>query len=131
MKTGRPFFGLKSMEQQQRLRLQKHHLKSEVTPLQTLSRLFHLVQYVKCWQFFVELNSKRLYQSSGERKESCCLVFTPPQNVKLGIRELKNQTFLIHERHGGPRRTESETRFACQMQIIKQNNVKPSRTPTE
>ena len=78
---------------------------------------------------FCELNSKRLYQSSGEKKESCCLVFTPPQNVKLGIRELKHQTFLIHERHGGPRRTESETRFACQMQIIKQNNVKPSRTP--
>ena len=33
---------------------------------------------------FCELNSKRLYQSSGEKKESCCLVFTPPQNVKLG-----------------------------------------------
>ena len=28
--------------------------------LQTLSRLFHLVQFVKCWQFFLELNSKRL-----------------------------------------------------------------------
>ena len=46
--------------------------------------------------------------------------------------ELKHLTFLIHhERHGWPRRTGSGTRFACQMQISKQNNVKPSRTPTE
>ena len=48
-------------------------------PLQTLSRLFHLIHFVKCWQFFLEflgLNSKRLYQSSGKEKESRCLVFT-------------------------------------------------------
>ena len=48
------------------------------------------------------------------------------------LRELKHQTFLIHEWHGWPFRTGSGTRFACQMQIIKQNNVKPSsRTPTD
>ena len=35
-----------------------------------------LVQFVKCWQIFLELNSKRLYQSSGKEKESRCLVFT-------------------------------------------------------
>ena len=46
-------------------------------------------------------------------------------------RGLKHQTFLIHERHVWPRKTGSGTRFACQMQIVKQNNVKPSRTPTE
>ena len=34
-------------EQQQRRRLRKRHLKSEFTLLQTLSRLFHLVQFVK------------------------------------------------------------------------------------
>ena len=28
--------------------LQKRHLKSEFAPLQTLSRLFHLVYFVKC-----------------------------------------------------------------------------------
>ena len=38
--------------------------------------IFHLVQFVKCWQIFPELNSKRLYQSSGKEKESRCLVFT-------------------------------------------------------
>ena len=47
-------------KQHRRRRLRKRHLKSEVALLQTLSRLFHLVQFVKCWQFFLELNSKRL-----------------------------------------------------------------------
>ena len=46
-------------------------------------------------------------------------------------RELNHQTFLIHELHGWRRRTGSGTRFTRQMQIIKQTNVKPSRTPTE
>jgi len=32
--------------------------------------------FVTCWQIFVELNSKELYQSSGKEKESRCLVFT-------------------------------------------------------
>ena len=36
--------------------------------VQTLSRLFHLVQFVKCWKILQELNSKRLYQSSGKEK---------------------------------------------------------------
>ena len=51
-------------------------IKSEFALLQTLSRLFQLVQFVKCWQIFLDLNSKRLYQSSGKEKESRCLVFT-------------------------------------------------------
>ena len=64
-------------EQQQRRRLRKRHLKSEVALPQTLSRLFHLVQFVKCWQFFLELNSKILYQSSGKKRNSlsCVHVF--------------------------------------------------------
>ena len=44
--------------------------------LQSLSGMFHLVHFVKCWQIFLELNSKRLYQSWGKEKESCRLVFT-------------------------------------------------------
>ena len=66
----------KELKQQQRRRLQKCHSKSEVALLQILSRLFNLVQFIKCWQFFVELNSKRLYWSSGKEKESCGLAFT-------------------------------------------------------
>ena len=44
--------------------------------LQTLSRLLHLVQFVKFWQVLLELNFKRLYRSLGKEKESRCLVFT-------------------------------------------------------
>ena len=51
-------------------------LKVKVSLLHTLSRLFHLVQFTKCWEFSLELNSKRLYRSSGKGKESRCLVFT-------------------------------------------------------
>ena len=31
---------------------------------------------VKCWQIFLELNFKRLYQSSGKEREGRCIVFT-------------------------------------------------------
>ena len=34
--------------------------KSKVGLLQTLSGLFQLVQFIKCWHIFLELNSKRL-----------------------------------------------------------------------
>ena len=69
-----PTFGASSAyrEQQQRRRLRKRHL-------------FHLVQFVKCWQFFLELNSKILYQSSGKKKETRCLVFT--SSTKCEIRK--------------------------------------------
>ena len=59
---------IESLSNNEERRLRKRHLKSEVALLQTLSRLFHLVHFVKCWQFFVELNSKRLNRSSGKRK---------------------------------------------------------------
>ena len=55
---------------QRRQRLQRRHLKSKVALLQTLSRLFSLTQFVKSWQFCLELNSKRLYQSSEKEEES-------------------------------------------------------------
>ena len=49
-----------------------------------LSRLFQLVQFVKCWQIFLELNSKRLYQSSGKEEESRCLVFMSSTKHEIG-----------------------------------------------
>ena len=68
---------VRAFKQQQRRRLRKRYLKSDVALLQTLSRLFHLAQFVKSWQFFfLELNSKRLYQSSEKDEESRCLLFT-------------------------------------------------------
>ena len=41
-----------------------------------MSSLFHLPQFIKLWQIFLELNSNRLYKSSGKETETCCLVFT-------------------------------------------------------
>ena len=60
----------------QQLQLRKHPLNIEFAQLQTLLGLFHLVQFDKCWQFFLEVNSKRLDQSSGKEKGSRCLVCT-------------------------------------------------------
>ena len=66
---------IKELKKQRPRRPRKHHLKSEFALLQTLSHLFQLVRFVKCWRIFLELNSKRLYQSSRKEKESR-LVFT-------------------------------------------------------
>ena len=71
---------IRELKQQRRRRLRKRHLKSEFALLQTLSRLLHLVYFVKYWQMFLELNSKGLYQSLGKEKESCCRVF--PSSIK-------------------------------------------------
>ena len=71
--------------QQRRRRLLKRHLKSELVLPQTLQRVFHLIQFVKCWRIFLELNSKRLYQSSEKEKESRYLAFT--SSKKRDIRQ--------------------------------------------
>ena len=75
------------LKQQLRRRLQKRHLNwGKVALLQTWSRLFHLVQFVKFWQFFLELNLKRLYRSSGKGKENRCLAaFLFLSRLKLGM----------------------------------------------
>ena len=76
---------VRELKQQRRRRLQKRHLKSELAPIQTLSRLFHPVYFVKCWQMFLELNSKGLYQSSGKEKKVVVLCPRPRQNMNSGI----------------------------------------------
>ena len=80
------------LKQQRRRRLRKRQLKSEFALLQTLSRLFHFVYFVKCWQMFLELNSKGLrYQSSGkEFKRLPRMQFIAPapnQNPQSASRE--------------------------------------------
>ena len=75
---------IRELKQHRRRRLQKRHLKSVFALLQTLSRLFHLVYFVKCWQMFLELNSKGLYQSSGKEKKVVVLCSRPRQNVNSG-----------------------------------------------
>ena len=62
-------FAKKELKQERRRHLRKRQLKSVFALLHTLSRVFHHVQFVKCWRIFVELNSKGLYQSSEREKE--------------------------------------------------------------
>ena len=73
--------------------------------LQTLSRLFHLVYFVKCWQMVLELNSKRLYQSSGKEKKVVVLYVFPSStkrefrhfHVVVGQRRQRNvQKSVMH-----------------------------------
>ena len=80
-----PLSNIRELKQQRRRRLQKRHLKSEFSPLQTLSHLFHLVYFVKCWQMFLQLNSEGLYQSSGQEKKVVVLCSRTRQNVNSGI----------------------------------------------
>ena len=42
--------------------------KSEFALFQTSSVQFHLIQFVKRWRIFLELNSKRLSLSSGKEE---------------------------------------------------------------
>ena len=71
------------LKQRRRRRLRKRHLQSELVLLQTLTRLFHFVYFVKCWQIFLELNSKGLYQSLRKKRKVVVSCSRPRQNVQL------------------------------------------------
>ena len=66
----------RELKQWRRRKATKTSLKNLILTASKVIMLFHLVQFAKCWQFFLELNSKILYRSSGKEKESCCLVLT-------------------------------------------------------
>ena len=72
----------REFKQQRRPRLRKGHLKNVIALLQTFSRLFHLIQFVKCWRIFLESNSKSLFKSSGKEKKVVVLCSCPTQNVQ-------------------------------------------------
>ena len=56
----------------QQRRRRRRHLKTELALIQTFSRLFHLVQIVKCfWSWIL-----KAYRSLGTEKESRSLAFT-------------------------------------------------------
>ena len=99
--------------QQRRRRLRKRPgLISEVALHQTLSRLFHLVPFVKCWQFSRELNSKRLYLSSGKEIESRCLVFTVfTSSEKRGIRQF--HVVVVHWRQRSVQKSMMHVQSCC------------------
>ena len=61
-------WGNRELKQQARRRLRKRHSKSEVALLLTLSRLFHLVQFVKCWLFLSGLQFLKIVSKFRRRK---------------------------------------------------------------
>ena len=78
---------IREFKQQRRWRLQRRHLKSEVALLQTLSRLFSLIQFEK-WQFFwwswilkdcIEVQEKK------KKIVSCVDVSTKRKNRKFRV----------------------------------------------
>ena len=62
------------LKQQLRWRLRKRHLIITLNASRLIREMLANL---------VELNTKRLYRSSGKEKESRCLVPLPPKNVKL------------------------------------------------
>ena len=85
---------IRGLKQQRRQRLRKRQIKSEFALLQTLSRLFHLVQFVRCGRIFLEFNSKGLYQDSEKEKGSRRLAFT--FSTKREIRHF--HVVVVHQR---------------------------------
>ena len=69
---------IRELMQQRRRRLGKSFLKSEVSLLQTLSRLFHMVQFAKYWQYFLKLGSKDCIEVQERIKKVVVLSSCPP-----------------------------------------------------
>ena len=60
---------------QRRRRWWNRLLKREFTLFKNLSLLFHVVQFVKCWCIFLEMNCNRLYLCLRKELQNRCLVF--------------------------------------------------------
>ena len=60
-------------------------IKSEVALLQTLYCLFHLVQFVKCWQFFLELSARDCIEVQGKKKKVVGIIDCKTAGVFLKI----------------------------------------------
>ena len=75
---------IRELKQQRRGWQRKRHFTREYALLQTLSSLFHLVQFVKCLQIFLELIMKDCIEIEEKNEKVSRLCSRPPQNVKLG-----------------------------------------------
>ena len=75
---------IRELKWQRRQRLRKRHLKSEFVLPQSYHAYSISVNSSNDDEFFLELNSKGLYQSSEKKKEVVVLCSRPIQNVKLG-----------------------------------------------
>ena len=60
----------RELKQQRRRRLRKRQffLQSVFTLFLNSLGLFNLPQFVKCWRYFLELNFRGLYKSSGQKR---------------------------------------------------------------
>ena len=74
---------IRKLMQQRRRWVRKRHLKSEVALLKIYRDCSISFSSSNAGNFFLDLNSKRLYLSSGKEKESRCLEFT--SSIKRGI----------------------------------------------
>ena len=75
-------------------------------------RLFQLFQFIRCWQsffFLLEMNSKRLYQSSAKEKESRCLVFT--SSTEHEIRHFP--VVVVQRRQGNVQKSVMHVQSCC------------------
>ena len=105
---------IRELKQRRRRRLRKRHLKSEFALHQTLSRLFHLVQFVKRWHFFWSWILKD-YQSSGKERQSCCLLFT--SSTKREIRYF--HVVVVHWRQRNVQKSVMHVQSCCFVYLSK------------
>ena len=85
---------IRELKQQRRQRLRKRHSKNEFALLQTLSRLFQLVQFVKFWQILCSSILKDCIKIQKKKKESR-LRSLPRQNVNIGTFKKKRAKLLF------------------------------------
>ena len=110
-------FDFREVKQRRRRRLRKRHfLNGEFALIQPLSRLFHLIQFIKCCLFFLELNSKRLYRRSWKEKESRRLVVT--SSTKREIRHIHVVVVPWRQRNVQKRRDACAELLFCQPNIL-------------
>ena len=75
---------MESLKQRRRRRLRKRHLQSEFTLLQTLSRLFHLVQFVTSWSFTSGVEFLNAVAKFRKRKRKSLSLFTSSSKREIG-----------------------------------------------
>ena len=111
-------FDFREVKQWRRRRLRKRHLlNSEFALIQPLSRLFHLIQFVKCCLFFLEFNSKRPYRRSRKLKKSRHLVFT--SSTTREIRHLLVVVVQWRQRNVQKRRDARAKLLFCQPNLLR------------
>ena len=80
----------RQLKQPRRRRQRKRHQKCDFVPFQNSLLIFCLLQFVKCWRIFLELNSWRPYHSSEKEKGNCRFVITSSRKPSDDGKKRKN-----------------------------------------